>query len=61
MGRTLAELALESLAVEVVAMRRRNIRSLNPEPATRLEGGDVLVLRGAAGNLAAAEIKLLQG
>ena len=60
-GKTLAELALTKLAVEVIAVRRHNIRGLNPEPATRLEAGDVLVLRGVAESLAAAEIKLLQG
>ena len=32
-----------------------------PEPATRIEEGDVLVLLGAEEDLAAAEIKLIQG
>ena len=60
-GRTLGEAGLESLNVEVTAVRRRNIRGIAPEPATRIEEGDVLVLLGAEGDLAAAEMKLLQG
>jgi len=60
-GRTLGEIGLESLRVEVTAVRRRNIRGVAPEPATRLEEGDVLVLLGAEGDLAAAEIRLMQG
>src|SRR6185503_17915831 len=38
-GRTLGEIGLESLRVEVTAVRRRNIRGVAPEPATRLEEG----------------------
>lgn len=49
------------LAVEVTAVRRRNIRGPLPTDETRLESGDVIVLRGTQENLAAAEIKLLQG
>jgi len=36
-------------------------QSLLPDKETKLETGDVLVLRGTQENLAAAEIKLLQG
>lgn len=60
-GKTLGELNLGSFLVEVPAVRRRNVRELLPNDETRLEVGDVLVLRGAQENLAAAEIKLLQG
>ena len=60
-GKTLGELNLASFLVEVPAVRRRNVRELLPNDETRLEAGDVLVLRGAQENLAAAEIKLLQG
>jgi len=60
-GRTLGEVGLESFRVEVTAVRRRNIRGVAPEPATRIEEGDVLVLLGAEEDLAAAEIKLIQG
>jgi len=60
-GRTLGELNLPSIGVEVTAVRRRNIRGIAPEPTTRIEGGDVLVLLGAEEDQAAAEIKLIQG
>jgi CPA2 family monovalent cation:H+ antiporter-2 len=60
-GKTLGELDLASLSVEVTAVRRRNIRGVAPEPTTRIEEGDVLVLLGAEEDLAAAEIKLMQG
>ena len=60
-GKTLADMALDRILVEVIAVRRRNIRGLAPQSDTRLEEGDVLVLRGVPEGLAAAEIKLLQG
>ncbi len=60
-GRTLGEIGLGDIQVEVTAVRRRNIRGVAPEPATRVEEGDVLVLLGAEQDLAAAEIRLMQG
>ena len=60
-NKTLDEIDLVSLDVEVTAVRRRNIRGLLPTPETRLEAGDVVVLKGTQENLAAAEIKLIQG
>jgi len=60
-GKTLAELDLGSLMVEVTAIRRRGIRGLEPSPEMHLMAGDVVVLLGVAEDLAAAEIKLLQG
>ncbi len=60
-NKSLGELDLSSLGVEVTAVRRHNIRGLLPSDDTRLEAGDVIVLRGAQEKLAAAEIKLLQG
>jgi monovalent cation:H+ antiporter-2, CPA2 family len=60
-NRTLSELGLDELLVEVAAVRRHGIRGVNPGPETHIEAGDVIVLRGTAENLAAAEIKLLQG
>ena len=60
-GKTLAELQLEKLVVEVMAVRRHNTRVPSPGKETRLETDDVLVLRGTTGNIAAVEIKLLQG
>jgi len=60
-NQTLGSINLANLAVEVTAVRRRNIRGLMPTDETRLELGDVIVLRGTQDNLAAAEIRLLQG
>jgi len=60
-GRTLGEIGLSEIQVEVTAVRRRNIRGVAPTPATRVEEGDVLVLLGAEQDLAAAEIRLMQG
>jgi len=45
----------------VTAVRKGNIRGLAPSSDTRLEAGDVVVLLGTEDNLAAAEIKLMQG
>jgi CPA2 family monovalent cation:H+ antiporter-2 len=59
--RSLEELELDDLLVEVVAIRRQGIKELDPRPGTRIQSGDVLVLRGTADGLAAAEIRLLQG
>lgn len=60
-NKTLRDIDLASLSVEVTAVRRRNIRGLLPTEDIRLELGDVVVLRGTQENLAAAEIKLMQG
>ena len=60
-GRAISEIGLGRLRVQVTAVRRRNTRSVAPEPATRIEEGDVLVLLGTQKDLAAAEISLIQG
>ena len=60
-GKTLAELDLEGLSVGVLAVRRHGIKGGDPQPETRLEAGDVIVLKGTSDNLAAAEMRLLQG
>ena len=60
-GRTLGEIGLAALGVEVTAVRRRHVRTLTPDDQTRIEDGDVIVLLGLAENLAAAELKLMQG
>jgi CPA2 family monovalent cation:H+ antiporter-2 len=60
-GKTLEEVGLDELLVDVVAIRRHGIRGINPGAETRIEAGDVMVLRGTPENLAAAEIILLQG
>ncbi|MGB7543861.1 MAG: monovalent cation:proton antiporter-2 (CPA2) family protein [Burkholderiales bacterium] len=60
-GRSLRELALDALGVSVTAIRRREVRMVSPDPETRLQDGDVVVLLGTPEQLAAAEIRLLQG
>jgi len=60
-GHQLAELALASLPVEVVAVRRRGIRGAAPEPSFVLQRGDVLIVRGQAQALAAAREQFLAG
>jgi CPA2 family monovalent cation:H+ antiporter-2 len=60
-GRTLAELGLAELGVEINAIRRRGIRAEDPAPETRFEAGDIVVLLGRPDALDAAEARLLQG
>jgi CPA2 family monovalent cation:H+ antiporter-2 len=60
-GHSLESLALDELLVEVVAIRRQGIKGVDPQPDTEIKVGDVLVLRGAADGLAAAEFRVLQG
>ena len=60
-GLRIDELRLDEVGVEVSAIRRRGIRALHPEPDTRLEIGDVVVLLGPADLLDAGEKRLLQG
>jgi CPA2 family monovalent cation:H+ antiporter-2 len=60
-GRTLGSLALDSMGVRVTAVRRLNAREVNPSADTVLQAGDVLVLLGTQGQLARAEIILMQG
>ncbi len=59
-GRTLGDLDLASVGVEVTAVRRRGIRGSDPSPEMRVEAGDVLVLRGIPEALELAEQRLLQ-
>jgi CPA2 family monovalent cation:H+ antiporter-2 len=60
-GRTLAELKLEDIAVSVTAVRRGGIRGPQPEPSTLLQAADVLVLYGSPESLERAEAHLLNG
>jgi CPA2 family monovalent cation:H+ antiporter-2 len=60
-GRTLAELDLPGLGVEVTAVRNRQLRGGLPAPDMLLEEGDVIVLLGTETELAACETRLLQG
>ncbi|MCC6207794.1 MAG: cation:proton antiporter [Gammaproteobacteria bacterium] len=59
--RTLNEIRLEQLGVEVTALLRDGIRSEAPTPQTQLRAGDTLVLFGTAGAIEAAEVRLLRG
>ena len=60
-GKTFSTLDLAKLQVEVSAVRRRNVRTIEPEPDTIIEEGDVVVMLGTEEDVAAAEIKLMQG
>ncbi|MFY9315077.1 MAG: monovalent cation:proton antiporter-2 (CPA2) family protein [Burkholderiales bacterium] len=62
LGKTLAEIDLEDLGVQVRAVRRPGAAlRLAPQEAGPLQPGDVVVLFGVPELLAAAEFKLLQG
>jgi CPA2 family monovalent cation:H+ antiporter-2 len=60
-GRTLGELALGDLGVEVTALRRHGLKSPSPAADTVIEQGDVVVLFGPDDTIGATEIRLLQG
>jgi CPA2 family monovalent cation:H+ antiporter-2 len=60
-GKSMSELAVGGDGVEVTAIRRRNIHTLEPSGGTRFEAGDVVVLLGVPGALARAEGRLLKG
>lgn len=60
-GRSIEELGLAELGVEVSAVRRRDIKALEPLPETRFHEGDVVVLLGSVEGLEGAEVKLLKG
>ena len=60
-GKTFAQLDLAALRIEVTAVRRRNVRTMEPAPDTVVEEGDVVVMMGTEEGVAAAEMKLLQG
>jgi monovalent cation:H+ antiporter-2, CPA2 family len=60
-GKTLGSLHLDTLGVQVTAVRRTGSREVNPAADMRIHEGDVLVLLGTQENLAKAEIRILQG
>jgi CPA2 family monovalent cation:H+ antiporter-2 len=60
-GRRLGDLGLGELRADVSAIRRRGEREPDPAPETELREGDIVVLRGDAAAVAAAEMRLLQG
>ena len=60
-GRSIGELGIVELGVEVSAVRRRKIRALEPSADTRFEAEDVVVLLGEPEALGRAEELLLKG
>ncbi len=60
-GRRLSELGLETLGVNVDAVRRHGIKGEEPAPAMALRAQDVLVLYGTPEQLEKAENRLMQG
>ncbi len=60
-GKTLDEINLAELEVEVNAMRRHNVRGSQPAGDMVLRAGDVLVLLGQPISLMAAEKRLREG
>lgn len=57
-GKLLGDLKLDESGAYVVAVRRRGIKAVSPSTETRLEEGDIVLVRGAPDALAATEIKL---
>lgn len=57
-GRPLSELRLEELRVTLVSLRRPGSGRIEHDAATLMQAGDILLLRGTAEALAAAELKL---
>jgi CPA2 family monovalent cation:H+ antiporter-2 len=60
-GRTIGDLGMDTGKVVVTALRRDGIVGRDPDPATRLREGDVLVLWGTAEDLEHGENRLLMG
>lgn len=60
-GLTLDKLALESLGVQVTALRQSGVRVAQPPPSTLLDAGDVVVVLGTPEQVAAAEIRMQTG
>ncbi len=61
LGRTLSQIALQTLGVRVVSLRRGDGKPTDPETDPPLADGDTLVLSGRPETLAMAEQKLLRG
>ena len=59
-GKTFNDLGILDLGIEVSAIRRRGIRGGDPAPDTRLEAGDILVLKGQPDALSLAENTILR-
>jgi monovalent cation:H+ antiporter-2, CPA2 family len=59
-GRSLEEIALEKIGAGVTAIRRRSQPKIAVSPETRLQAGDVVVIRGSAKAVAVGEERLLR-
>ena len=57
-GKALRDLDLTAIGAEATSVRRRGIRGADPSPDTRLQAGDVVVLRGVSEALELAERRL---
>lgn len=60
-GRTLAELNLPELGVEIIALRRGNAKHVKPRNNIKIHAGDIIVLFGSMYQLEMAERRLLEG
>ncbi|MDD3609372.1 MAG: monovalent cation:proton antiporter-2 (CPA2) family protein [Halothiobacillaceae bacterium] len=60
-GQSLGELRIEESGVIVDAIRRSGIKGQSPDPETRLQEDDVLILYGTESDLARVEKRLLSG
>ena len=60
-GRSVAAIDLPFLNAQLTLIRRGNARIPSPSADEKLQVGDVLVVRGDAQALAAAEMRLIQG
>jgi CPA2 family monovalent cation:H+ antiporter-2 len=60
-GKSIDELAIDRNGAEVMAVRRRDIKTQDPSPDLRFEAGDIVVLLGGPEALALAEERLLKG
>ena len=60
-GQTIDELGLSSMDINVLALRRGNIRGDEPDITIKLREGDALLLEGGTEQLQHAEEILLSG
>ncbi|MDR3300544.1 MAG: cation:proton antiporter [Candidatus Accumulibacter sp.] len=60
-GKSIGELAIGRNGAEVMAVRRRDLKTQDPSPELRFETGDIVVLLGEPEALALAEERLLKG
>lgn len=60
-GRTRAELDLDRTGASVQALRRKRETLQSPDPDVRFDAGDIVILRGTADQIEAAQARLLTG